>query len=365
MGFFELFAPVKFSKNPSTFKFSSSAKIVSLWLIVLVSVIFLFSVRHILPVFIWAIITAYIFNPLISFFQEKTKIHRIIWILILYLFFGILIFLTLNKLLPVISNELSDLAINSPAQSDTFLGKIASQGSISIFGAEINMKDQVNIFYGWIRTQIPSHAVTIFFSAVERIVYALIYFIITFYLLLDAGKFFGLFEEMIPHPYRVEISDLLSRMNLTLGAYIRAQIILIFIMSAATFMVLSLLKIKYALLISIISGILEVIPIVGPICATTIAATVALLQSPVPFGFTNSFLAILVICAYFILRQLEDYLVIPNVASRFVRVHPIVGIFALLVGGLSGGVLGLFLAIPTAAILKIFVGYIHQKLVED
>lgn len=365
MGFFELFAPVRFSKNPSTFKFSSSAKIISLWLIVLVSVIFLFSVRHILPVFIWAIITAYIFNPLISFFQEKTKIHRFFWILILYLLFGVIIYFSLNKLMPIISNELSDLAGNSPAQSDTFLGKIASQGNVSIFGAKIDLKDQVNVFYDWVRGQIPSHAVTIFFSAIERIVYLLIYFIITFYLLLDAGRFFGMFEEMIPHPYRAEISDLLSRMNLTLGAYIRAQIILIFIMTSATFIVLSLLKVKYALLISIISGILEVIPIVGPICATTIAATVALFQTPVAFGFTNSFLAILVICAYFVLRQLEDYLVIPNVASRFVRVHPIVGIFALLVGGLSGGVLGLFLAIPTAAILKIFFGYIHQKLVEE
>jgi predicted PurR-regulated permease PerM len=136
-------------------------------------------------------------------------------------------------------------------------------------------------------------------------------------------------------------------------------------MSIASFTILSLLKIKFAIILSLTTGILEVIPIAGPIAATTIATIVALFQVGTPFGISNISLAAIIIFAYFILRQMEDYFIIPNVASRFVKVHPVVAIFALLVGGTIGGVLGLFLAIPTAAILKVFSEYIYLKLTED
>jgi predicted PurR-regulated permease PerM len=136
-------------------------------------------------------------------------------------------------------------------------------------------------------------------------------------------------------------------------------------MSAASFITLSILRIKYALMLSLATGLLEVIPIAGPIVATVIASTVALFQITTPFGMSNATLTIIVIAAYFGLRQLEDYFIIPNVVSKFVKVHPVVAIFALMVGGSVSGVLGLFLAIPTAAIIIVFSGYIYKKLIED
>ncbi len=355
----------KIQSGSSSFKFSFRTKIVTLWIIALFFLVLLLFFRNILPVFIWAAVTAYIFNPMITFFAGKTKMPRILWVIVLYIVLGIIIFWALKSLTPLISNEISDLVSGSLDEPNTFLGRIASQKNISFFGAEISLRDQVMAFSGWVKSQIPLQAIPLFFGTVGKLVFLLIYFVVAFYFILESGSYITWLKAIIPHAYRKEISDLLENVDLTLGAYLRAQVVLIIIMSVLSFIVLSLLEVKYSLMLSITTGVLEVIPIAGPICATAIATTVAMFQIGTPFGISNITFAILVVCAYFALRQFEDYFIIPNVMSRFVKVHPVVAIFALMAGGTIGGVLGLFLAIPAAAILKVFFEYLYLKLTEE
>jgi len=365
MGLFKWFAPVKFQAYPGTYKFSFRAKIATLWIIAAIVLFFLFYFAHILPVFIWAAITAYLFSPLVNLLNQRTRLPKAVWITALYIVLAFVLYFTFQAIAPLISNEISDLASGSMEEPTTFLGRIASQGNFSVLGLDISLREQVNHFSQWVRSQLPQQAFPIIFGAAERIIILMIFFVVTFYFILESGNFVERFKAIVPHPYKQEISDLLDNMNLTLGAYIRAQVVLIIVMSVASFIILSLLKIKFAIILSLTTGILEVIPIAGPIAATAIAAIVALFQVSTPFGIPNLSLATIIIIAYFGLRQMEDYFIIPNVASKFVKVHPVAAIFALLVGGTIGGVLGLFLAIPTAAILKVFSEYIYLKLIED
>ncbi len=365
MEFFEFLTPARMKKGPSTYKFSFQAKIVTLWVVAAIVLLFLIRFSSILPVFIWAATAAYLFNPLIVFFSEKTRLSRVAWIIILYVLLGIVIFWAVKALLPLIANEVADLVSGSLDDPATFLGRIAAQGQISILGFDINLREQVIIFAAWLKAQFPLHFLPIFFGALEKLVMLLIFLVVTYYLLLDTNKYIVLLKRIIPLPYRQEIFELLENVNLTLGAYIRAQVILIFVMSFASFILLSVLRVKYALILSLATGLLEVIPIAGPILATLIATTVALFQVGTPFGISNASLAISVVIGYFALRQLEDYFIIPNVVSKFVKVHPVVAIFALIVGGSVGGVLGLFLAIPMAAIILVLSSYIYRKLTED
>lgn len=360
-----LFKPVKTDTGESTYKFSLRAKILTLWIFAGLCLVAVIYFRHILPVFIWATIFAYLFNPLVSFFTERTRTPRALWIVVLYIVLGVLVFLTLRSLAPLISNEISDLVSGSLDEPTTFLGRIASQKNVSFFGVSINWKHQVTIFTDWIKNQVPTQAIPIFFGTISRLILLLIFFVVTFYFLLESGSYVSRLKRLVPEPYKKEVFALLENINMTLGAYIRAQVVLIIIMSTASFILLSLLKVKYALMLSITTGVLEVIPIAGPILATLIATTVALFQVGTPFGISNVTLALIVVAAYFALRQFEDYFIIPNVVSRFVKVHPVVAILSLMAGGTIGGVLGLFLAIPTAAILKVFFEYIYQKLTEE
>jgi predicted PurR-regulated permease PerM len=365
MELFDFLSPARPKKNQSTFKFSVNAKIITLWIIIVLAIAFLFRFSGALSVFIWAATAAYLFNPVVNYFSEKTRSSRAVWIVVLYVLLGIVVFWAVKALLPLIANELSDLASGSLDDPATFLGLVAAQGRVSFLGFDINLRHQAVMFAGWLRSQFPLHFLPIFFGAVERLVFLLIFLVVTFYLMLDSNKFVVLFKRIIPLPYRQEVSDLLENINLTLGAYIRAQVILIILMSVSSLVVLSVLRVKYAFLLSLATGLLEVIPIAGPIVATLIAAAVALFQAGTPFGLSNAALAGIVIVAYFALRQLEDYFIIPNVVSKFVKVHPVIAIFALIIGGSVGGVLGLFLAIPTASIFLVISGYLYRKLTEE
>ncbi len=364
MKIFDWFSPAVFEEKASTYKFSDKAKVNTLWLMAAVLVLFLLVVSHVLPVFIWAAVAAYLFNPAITFISAKTKTRRSLSIILLYAIVAVIIFFSLKLIVPAISNEISDLASGNYDQTTSIIGRVAAQGQVVIFDIPINMKDLVGNISTWVASQISSEGLTIFFGAVERAILLLVFFVVTFYFLLDSEKYKDDFERMVPQPYRSEIAHLIEKGNMTLGAYIRAQIVLMLIMSIASFIVLSCLRIKYAGVLSIMTGVLEVIPVIGPICATVVVTIVALLQANNALGFSSIMLAVIVAAAYFILRQLEDYFVIPNVAARFVKVNPVVGIFALLVGGGFWGILGLFLAIPTAAIIKVIFGYLHNKIVE-
>lgn len=123
-----------------------------------------------------------------------------------------------------------------------------------------------------------------------------------------------------------------------------------------------MLDVDYALSVAVATGFLELIPLIGPWTAGAIAVTIALFQETTPFGWSNPALALAVGVTYFALRQLEDAFVIPLVIGRIVHLHPLLVIFVLVIGTTLGGVLGLILAVPVAAVLKIVVSFFYAKL---
>ena len=132
-----------------------------------------------------------------------------------------------------------------------------------------------------------------------------------------------------------------------MGKWLRGQVFLIFLVAAVTYLVLGpVLHLPYALAIAVITGVLEIIPLVGPLAATVVAGTDA-------FARGGPSLAAIVVVFYFVLRQIEDQVVMPVVIGRAVHLHPVVTIFAVLVGLHVYGVLGGLLGVPVAAALNV------------
>jgi predicted PurR-regulated permease PerM len=136
-------------------------------------------------------------------------------------------------------------------------------------------------------------------------------------------------------------------------------------MSVLLYIPLRILNVPYALIIAVASGTLEIIPIIGPWSAAGIAMAVALFQPVVPFGMSNLALAALLGTIYFVLRQIEDHFIIPNVMGPLVRLHPAVVIFSILAGGALMGAFGLFISIPVAAVIRILLTFIYRKLTDQ
>jgi hypothetical protein len=133
-------------------------------------------------------------------------------------------------------------------------------------------------------------------------------------------------------------------------------------MTVSTFTVLSILQVQYALVVAIGTGVLELVPIIGPWAAGAIAVLVAVSQNSGPFGWSPTQLAIAVAICYFVLRLLEDQVVIPQLVGRIVRVHPLMVIFGVLTGATLGGALGLVIAVPVMAAIKIISIAIIEEL---
>jgi predicted PurR-regulated permease PerM len=192
----------------------------------------------------------------------------------------------------------------------------------------------------------------------------LIFLIATFLTLRDAPRLLSFIQRNVPSDHRADILHVLRDTNVMLGRYIRGQLILVTLMSSVTTIGLTLLGVPYSVLLGVTTGVLETIPFVGPITAGAIACLVAL-GHPNPFGWSQIAYVAVVAVMYTILRHAEDYLVIPTVIGRAVKLHPAIVIFALLSGGAAFGLLGIVLAVPVAATLRLVLIYVRAKLRDE
>jgi predicted PurR-regulated permease PerM len=202
-----------------------------------------------------------------------------------------------------------------------------------------------------------------FFSqAISRVISFLIFFFSAFYFLKDGTRASERLLAYIPKEYKVDIEILLRKVNTILSGYLRGEIFLIFLMSTITYIALAIVGIRFAFIIALFSGFAEIVPVIGPIVAGGVAATVALFTGTNHFGLTPVNAAIVVVIIYFGLRQLEDYFVIPYVMGKITKLPPFVIFFSVIAGGHIAGVLGLVLAVPTAAIIKLLLEFSFDKI---
>jgi predicted PurR-regulated permease PerM len=145
---------------------------------------------------------------------------------------------------------------------------------------------------------------------------------------------------------RVFLEQILSDLDTMLAQYIRAQLLLSFFAFVAYGAFLLIAQMPYALAAAAIAGVLEFIPIVGPLLALGIIEAIALLT-----GYSHW---VIIAAFWLVWRGIQDYVNTPRVMGHGLDLHPLLAIFAILVGGEVGGVLGIFLSIPAVAALRIF-----------
>lgn len=356
------------SIEPKPIRFSPQYKLIAVAIVVVLGILLLGAVEHVLAPFIAAIITAYLFNPLVTWLERQAKMGRALWIAVLYVIAFLLLYGLVTWIWPRLVEQTRGLAAAAPdlvSQIQTFF---AGREQIELGGFVINLaplEDQLISVVRDLGTRLSGSVPGLVFSALETVIFVLVYLIITFYLLLQAGQLKQWATNLIPAPYQAEIGGLGTQIDQVFSAYIRGQLILIVVMSVLLYIPLYILQVPYALVIAITSGVLEILPIIGPWSAAGIAMTVAFFQPDVPFGLSNLTLAALLGIIYFVLRQIEDHFIIPQVMGPLVRLHPAVVIFAILAGGAIAGAFGLFISIPVAAVIRILLSYIYRKVTDQ
>jgi predicted PurR-regulated permease PerM len=343
---------------------SPRARTVVMWVGIIVGLIILLEAAHALKPFAWVIITAYVFHPFVSFIHRKTRLPKHLITTWLYLMLGlVIVILAINLAPPFVDQvkEFQDQTPNTVVDFQTWLRENQSERLEQLGLEEDFLETRVNELAKNATEMVSTAALPLLLGTFTVAIELLIYLVASFYFIVYGDKFVMAIRNALNRRYHREFDRLLLDINSTLGAFIRGQVILVCIMSVSSFVALTILDLKYALLVAIATGFLELIPLIGPWTAGGIAVTVSLFQDTTPFGWTHLTLAIVIGLIYFALRQLEDIFVIPMVIGRIVHLHPLFVIFVLVIGTALGGVLGLILAVPMAAVMKIIATYFYAK----
>ena len=313
--------------------------------------------------FVWAAVLAYVLLPLVGLIERRLSMPRAAAAAAVFVGLLATIIGGGRVLIPLALDQLGDLQRSLPSLVAN------AQNTLAETADQLGLEDLNAVIVGFAGisdlSQMIARSAVPFAVGLGRFLLELLVFLIaTFFLLRDAPRLLQWFRRRLPPAHRNELLPLLAEVNALLGRYVRGQLFLIGVMWTATFIGLSVLQVPFAFLLGFMTGILEVIPIVGPITAGAIACLVAL-GHPAPWGLSQIWYVVIVAVMYTVLRHAEDYFVIPLVIGRIVRLHPAMVIFALLTGGALYGLLGVLVAVPVAASLRLVLIYVGAKLRDE
>ena len=177
---------------------------------------------------------------------------------------------------------------------------------------------------------------------------ALTVFVLSFYMLVEEEKTRRALVPLIPEEYVKPVLDTIIRVNEQLGSWLRGQLILSAIIGSISFIGLLIMGVPYALTLAVLAGLLEIIPVIGPIVAGFAAVVVA-------YASTSWEIATAVLVFYIVIQQLEGHLLVPKIMESAVGLSPIIIIIALAIGSKLAGIEGAILAVPITATIAVLV----------
>lgn len=190
---------------------------------------------------------------------------------------------------------------------------------------------------------------TVLISAVGFTVRLLIDLLITlvaaFWLLADGARLRRGLLTLLPGRWRTEVDFVINAFSVVFGGYIRGQLVLAALVGTLAGVGCWLLGVPFPLVVGVGAGVFELIPLAGPFVGAGIAVVFALTVSPP--------LALEVIGLFAVIHIIEGYIISPRIQARFVQLHPLVTLLALLAGVGAGGFLGAFFAVPLASLIAV------------
>ena len=325
-----------------------------------VAIVVLYLLRDFLGAFVLGAAIAFLIQPaiarLVALGVPRVLAIVIIFIVIIAALAGLVLLIV-----PLVVSEVGQLQRQAPALAAAAQDRINSlQGSpIQIFGVDVDIKGTTATISSHLREYLlgqAGNAVTIGLSALTTLLQLVLMFIVAFLLALDAAAFRRVLRRLVPNDYRTDFDQIWRKVRKMLYAYVRGQLIvagLIGILSGIACLVLGL---PDAIALGMLAGVTALIPYLGPFIGAIPAILVGLAASPVK--------ALLIAAIYFLISNVILNFVYPKVMGDAVRLSPILVIVAFIAGFSWAGILGMFVAVPIAATLRILFDHIYPRLYE-
>jgi predicted PurR-regulated permease PerM len=227
-----------------------------------------------------------------------------------------------NKLLAKLPVQVRSYLLQAPEQLAALLQQYGGQMTTRIFNVVVSIVSILALF-----VVIP---------------------VVALYMLLDVDNMRRALLASVPAHARPRVAKIALECNMALGGFIRGQLLVAAIIGALVIALLELLHVRYAILIGVFAGIIEIVPYLGAIAGALLGVGVALLNN----GWES---AVFVLVGFVVINQLEGHLIYPFVVSGNIGLSPLLVVLALLTGGELYGLPGLVIAIPLAALIKVLL----------
>ena len=315
---------------------------IGIWFLILIKEI-------IILVFLSILILSALLKP-VDWLSAK-KVPRVLSVILVYIVVILVIGFVIGTIIPPLVKQTSDFASKTPQIIDSI-------NNFLVFH-QIPTENISRAIEGQI-SKIAQNFISISTAIFSSIFLILTLFVLSFYMLLEWKKLIKLVTSPFSGKQEKLVANIVTKVEYGLGRWVRGQLSLSLIVGVMTYVGLRLLGIPFALPLSLVAAILEIVPIVGPIIASIPAIQVGLASAPI--------LGLAVAALFLIVQQIENNLLVPMVMSKVVGLQPPIIIIALLIGAKLAGVLGAFLAIPLVVVAKIIAGELlseDQKFEDD
>lgn len=294
---------------------------------------FLYFIRDIIFFFFVSLLLMTILNPFVNKLS-RLKIPRAVSVFAIYIaVIGVLVFV-FSSLLPVIIDQTIRLVRLFPSL-------IENVGFLPVVGESLTTELSKHF------ASLSETIVKITFSAFSNVLSLITVLVLAFYLLLEKDKSDRLIASAFGKEWSRRVHLFLDLWEKEIGGWLRGQLLLMFSVAILTFVGLFTLRIPFALPLALLAGILEIVPIIGPIISAIPAVIIGFNVSP--------FMGLMVTLLYLVVQQLENHLLAPKIMQKSTGISPVVVILSLAIGTRFAGILGALLAIPVFLTLKIFL----------
>lgn len=316
---------------------------------------------------------AYLFNFVLKFYEEhvlrdsfmskiRLKSKRALGILLTYLTVLLLVVLFMQFVFPQLVESIVGLVNSVPSYIDNFSAFLTD----ALSNLDVDEKfqnlvtDNINQFINTVikfATNLIPILGTFLASLASSVWNIVLGIIVSIYILIDKEKFFGLSKKItfavFPKRYANKIIELTHRSNSTFGKFLSGKILDSFIIGVLTFIVLTITKMPYTLLVSVIIGITNIIPFFGPFIGAIPSFIIILFVSPIK--------ALWFIVIILVIQQIDGNIIGPKILGDSIGISAFWILFSILVAGKLLGLLGMIIGVPLFAVVYSII----KELVED
>lgn len=311
------------------------------------------------PLFI-GILIAWLFDPMVRFLEDQ-KIPRLLGCLIVYIFIFGGLFLIGYFLTPSFINQIKEFIVEIPKIMDNvkeivvgIFRKLSSNTSLNLTTTKNQILSSMETFTGNITKDLPATLIDITKSFINGGVVFILGIMIGFYLLYDFDKLRPITLKILPKSWKENSDDLIDRVNKSLRSYVQGVFIVMLLVFLTQAVGLTLAGLKAPLIFAFFCAITDIIPYFGPYIGGAPAVIVGFTISPIT--------GVCALISIVVVQILENNFYQPIIMGHAMKLHPVTIMIGLLIFQHFFGILGMIVATPVIASLKIILLFVDEKL---